>query len=82
MAWKAGTIYIKADRNVEVAKTSVMIGDVLKIECTDPAMLARIRSIHLLTFHHPDDKRQRRTEAYWRGGRRTSRRRSRQDRRS
>ena len=61
MAWKAGTIYIKADRNVEVAKTSVMIGDVLKIECTDPAMLARIRSIHLLTFHHPDDKRQRRT---------------------
>ena len=58
---KAGTVYIKADRNVEVAKTSVMIGDVLKIECTDPAMLARIRSIHLLTFHHPDDKRQRRT---------------------
>ena len=39
----------------------MMIGDVLKIECTDPAMLARIRSIHLLTFHHPDDKRQRRT---------------------
>ena len=61
MAGKAGTVYIKADRNVEVAKTSVMIGDVLKIECTDPAMLARIRSIHLLTFHHPDDKRQRRT---------------------
>ena len=58
---KDGTVYIKADRNVEVAKTSVMIGDVLKIECTDPAMLARIRSIHLLTFHHPDDKRQRRT---------------------
>lgn len=53
MAGKAGTVYIKADRNVEVAKTSVMIGDVLKIECTDPAMLARIRSIHLLTFHHP-----------------------------
>ena len=63
MAGKAGTVYIKADRNVEVAKTSVMIGDVLKIECTDPAMLARIRSIHLLTFHHPDDKRQRRTDS-------------------
>ena len=40
MAGKAGTVYIKADRNVEVAKASVMIGDVLKIECTDPAMLA------------------------------------------
>ena len=61
MAGSKETVYIKADRNVEVAKTSVMIGDVLKIECTDPAMLARIRSIHLLTFHHPDDKRQRRT---------------------
>lgn len=36
MAGKAGTVYIKADRNVEVAKTSVMIGDVLKIECTEP----------------------------------------------
>ncbi len=27
-------------------------------------MLARIRSIHLLTFHHPDDKRQRKDEWY------------------
>ena len=36
MAGKAGNCIYKADRNVEVAKTSVMIGDVLKIECTDP----------------------------------------------
>lgn len=61
MAGKSNTVYIKADRNIEVAKASVMLGDVLKIECTDPAMLARIRSIHLLTFHHPENKRQRRT---------------------
>ena len=61
MAEKSDTVYIKADRNIEVAKASVMLGDVLKIECTDPAMLARIRSIHLLTFHHTDNKRQRRT---------------------
>lgn len=60
MAGKSDTVYIKADRNIEVAKASVMLGDVLKIECTDPAMLARIRSIHLLTFHHPENKRQRR----------------------
>ena len=32
MAGKAGTVYIKADRNVEVAKTSVMIGDVLSVQ--------------------------------------------------
>ena len=61
MAGKSDTVYIKADRNIEVAKAAVMLGDVLKIECTDPAMLARIRSIHLLTFHHPENKRQRRT---------------------
>ncbi len=28
----------------------------MKIECVNPAMLARIRSTHLLTFHHPDNK--------------------------
>lgn len=32
----------------------------MKIECVNPAMLARIRSTHLLTFHHPDNKRERR----------------------
>lgn len=61
MAGKSDSVYIKADRNIEVAKVSVMLGDVLKIECADPAMLARIRSIHLLTFHHPDNKKECRT---------------------
>lgn len=61
MAGKSDTVYIKADRNIEVANTSVMLGDVMKIECADPAILARIRSIHLLTFHHPDNKREHRT---------------------
>ena len=32
----------------------------MKIECANPVMLARIRSTHLLTFHHPDNKRERR----------------------
>ena len=60
MAANSDDIYIKADRNIEVAKKSVTLGDVLKIECVNPAMLARIRSTHLLTFHHPDNKRERR----------------------
>lgn len=60
MAANSDDIYIKADRNIEVAKKSVTLGDVLKIECANPAMLARIRSTHLLTFHHPDNKRERR----------------------
>lgn len=61
MAGKSSDVYVKADRNIEVAKTSVTLGDVLKIECSDPAMLSRIRSMHLLTFHHPDNKKERRT---------------------
>ena len=60
MTANSDDIYIKADRNIEVAKKSVTLGDVLKIECVNPAMLARIRSTHLLTFHHPDNKRERR----------------------
>ena len=51
MTANSDDIYIKADRNIEVAKKSVTLGDVLKIECVNPAMLARIRSTHLLTFH-------------------------------
>ena len=48
MTANSDDIYIKADRNIEVAKKSVTLGDVLKIECVNPAMLARIRSTHLL----------------------------------
>lgn len=61
MAGQSDDVYIKADRNIEVAKKSVTLGDVLKIECANPAMLARIRSLHLLTFHHTDNKKERRT---------------------
>ena len=60
MTANSDDIYIKADRNIEVANKSVTLGDVLKIECVNPAMLARIRSTHLLTFHHPYNKRERR----------------------
>lgn len=61
MAGTGGTIYIKADRNIEVNKKSIALGDVLKIECANPAMLAKIRTMHLLTFHHTDHKKSNRT---------------------
>ena len=37
MTANSDDIYIKADRNIEVAKKSVTLGDVLKIECVNPA---------------------------------------------
>lgn len=55
------TIYIKADRNVEVEKPDVTLGDVLKISCVDPSVTAKIKSLRLLRFHHVDKKHHNRT---------------------
>lgn len=60
MASNRETVYIKADRNVEVTKPQVTLGDVLKLECPNPAVISRIRAIKLLTFHGTDKKSQNR----------------------
>lgn len=49
-------IYVKADRNTEVTKRDVTIGDVVKIECINPTVLARIKSMKLLTFQNSSAK--------------------------
>ena len=49
-------VYVKADRNTEVIKRDVTIGDVVKIECTNPTVLARIKSMKLLTFQDSSAK--------------------------
>jgi len=56
MAVKKETIYIKADRNVEVTNPEVTIGDVIKTECTNPNILARVQSIRLLKFQMREGK--------------------------
>lgn len=55
------TVYIKADRNVEVTKPEVTLGDVLKIECSNPNMVPKLNTLKLLKFHHTDKKHQNRT---------------------
>ncbi len=60
MAGSSVTVYIKADRNVEVCNPSVTLGDVLQIECSDKAMISKIKVIKLLKFHHIDNKHQNR----------------------
>lgn len=60
MASASDTIYIKADRNTEVQKTDVTLGDVLKIECANPSVTARVKTLKLLKFHHTDRKNQNR----------------------
>jgi stage V sporulation protein AA len=61
MAAGSDTIYIKADRNVEVTKPEVTLGDVLKIECANPSVTSRVKTLKLLKFHDTDKKNKNRT---------------------
>ncbi len=42
------TLYIKGDRDVEVTKPDVTLGDILSIECTNRAVLARVRALKIV----------------------------------
>lgn len=44
------TIYIKADKNVEVTKSEVTIGDVFEVECSDSKQVPKIKAYRLLKF--------------------------------
>lgn len=61
MAGSSETVYIKADRDVEVTKPDVTLGDVLTLECANQAVVSRLKTIKLLKFRHTDDKHQNRT---------------------
>lgn len=43
-------LYIKGDRDVEVTKPDVTLGDLLNMECTDKMMLARIKTLKIIRF--------------------------------
>lgn len=61
MAGSSETVYIKADRDIEVTKPDVTLGDVLTLECANPAIVSRLKTIKLLKFRHTDNKHQNRT---------------------
>ncbi|MGN0333933.1 MAG: stage V sporulation protein AA [Lachnospiraceae bacterium] len=61
MAGKGDTVYIKADRNVEVTKEEVTLGDVLQMECVNPSVVPKLRTLKLVHLHPADKKRQSRT---------------------
>ena len=44
------TLYIKGDRDVEVTKPDVALGDLLSMECTDKLMLAKIKTLKVIRF--------------------------------
>lgn len=43
-------LYIKGDRDVEVTKSDVTLGDLLNMECTDKMMLAKIKTLKIIRF--------------------------------
>lgn len=43
-------IYIKADKNVEVTKPEVTIGDIFEIECSDQKIIPKIKTHKLFKF--------------------------------
>ena len=61
MAGSSETVYIKADRDIEVTKPDVTLGDVLTLECADQAVVSRLKTVKLLKFRNTDDKHQNRT---------------------
>ena len=56
MSQVKATIYIKSDRNVEVAKPDVTLGDVFQVECSNPVILAKVKTLKLFRFHFADKK--------------------------
>ena len=58
MAAGKETVYIKADRNVEVTDPCVKLGDILSMECANPTVLPKLKTIKLLRFHGVDKKTQ------------------------
>ena len=44
------TIYIKADKNIELTKPEVTIGDIFEIECSDPKVIPRIKAHKVFRF--------------------------------
>ena len=60
MAASKETVYIKADRNVEVTDPCVKLGDILSMECANPTVLPKLKTIKLLRFHVVDKKTQNR----------------------
>ncbi len=48
MAANQDTLYIKGDRNVEVTKTDVTLGDILSMECSNKTVLPKLKTMKII----------------------------------
>ena len=44
------TIYIKGDSNVEVTKPNVTLGDLVQMECANPVVVPKLKTVKVLKF--------------------------------
>lgn len=52
-------LYIKGDKDVELTKTEVTVGDILSLECSNKVVIPKIKSIKLVKFSEQGKKQQR-----------------------
>ena len=57
MAVNDDTVYLKGDRNVEVQKKDVTLGDIVAMECSNKEMIPKLKTLKILKI--PDKKKQR-----------------------
>lgn len=50
MAVTGETVYIKGDGNVEVTKPTVTLGDLVQMECANPSVAPRLKTVKVLKF--------------------------------
>ena len=50
MSSNSTTLYIKGDRDVEVTKPDVALGDILTLECSDKTVPPKVGTIKILKF--------------------------------
>lgn len=57
MAVKQETLYIKGDKNIEVTKPEVTLGDILSMECSNQNVIPRIKTIKLMKMQEKEGQR-------------------------
>lgn len=51
------TVYLKAEQCIEVKKPDVTVGDLMEVECADPIMLSKIKTVKVLKVNTKGQRR-------------------------
>ena len=57
MSSNPDTLYIKGERDVEVTKREVTLGDILTFECSNKALIPKVKALKILKIPENGQKR-------------------------